>query len=180
MKGEVVAVSRRAQHAPGKQNQGSITLVAGHGVDGDAHAGETVKHRSRVRKDPAQPNLRQVHLIHSELHDELREGGFDVGPGEMGENVTTRGVDLLALPTGTRLRLGSNAVIEITGLRNPCKQLNTIQDGLMAATLDRDGEGNLIRRSGVMSVVLDGGEVAAGDPIEVELPDGPHRPLEPV
>ena len=180
MDAEVVAVSAKKQHAPGKENRLSIQLVAGHGVEGDAHAGKTVKHRSRVRRDPDQPNLRQVHLIHSELHDELRDGGFDVGPGEMGENVTTRGVDLLALPTGTRLRLGSDAVVEVTGLRNPCSQLDSIQDGLMQAVLDHDEDGNLIRRSGVMSVVLEGGEIAAGDAIAVELPPEPHRQLEPV
>jgi len=177
---DVVAVSRRAEHAPGKERQDAIRLIAGLGVEGDAHAGETVKHRSRVRRDPGQPNLRQVHLIHSELHAELRGDGFEVGPGEMGENVTTRGVDLLALPTGARLRLGADAVVEVTGLRNPCKQLNSIGDGLMAAVLDRDADGNLVRRSGVMSVVLEGGEVSAGDPIEVELPPEPHRLLEPV
>lgn len=176
----MVAVSRRAEHAPGKEGRPAIRLVAGHGVEGDAHAGETVKHRSRVRRDPDQPNLRQVHLIASELHDELRGEGFEVGPGEMGENVTTRGIDLLALPTGSRLRLGAEAVVEVTGLRNPCKQLDTIQEGLMAATLDRDAGGNLIRRSGVMSVVVAGGAVTAGDPIEVEPPAEPHRPLEPV
>ena len=180
MEPEVVAVSSLARHAPGKERRLSIRLVAGIGVEGDAHAGETVKHRSRVRRDPDQPNLRQVHLIHSELHDALRDDGFDVGPGEMGENVTTRGVDLLALPTGTVLRLGAEAVVEVTGLRNPCNQLDTIQDGLMEAVLDRDAEGGLIRRSGVMSVVLSGGEVAAGDAIEVELPAEPHRALEPV
>ena len=180
MEAEVVAVSRRAEHSPGKERQLSITLVAGIGVEGDAHAGTAVQHRSRVRRDPDQPNLRQVHLIHSELHDELRADGFDVGPGEMGENVTTRGVDLLALPTGAILRLGAEAVVEVTGLRNPCSQLDTIQAGLMEAVLDRDEEGGLIRRSGVMGVVLSGGEVAAGDAIEVELPAGRHRALEPV
>jgi MOSC domain-containing protein YiiM len=176
----VVAVNRRAEHAPGKETVETIRLIEGHGVEGDAHAGATVKHRSRVRQDPEQPNLRQVHLIASEFHDELRDAGFEVGPGAMGENVTTRGVDLLALPTGTRLRLGAEAVVEVTGLRNPCKQLNTIQDGLMAATLDRDEDGNLIRRSGVMAVVLAGGDVSPGDPIAVEVPAEPHDALEPV
>jgi MOSC domain-containing protein YiiM len=176
----VVAVSRSARHTRAKANEQQIRLVAGHGVDGDAHAGETVKHRSRVRRDPTQPNLRQVHLIHAELHDELREAGFEVSPGEMGENVTTRGVDLLALPTGARLRLGESAVVEVTGLRNPCVQLDEMQAGLMAAVLDRDDTGNLVRKSGVMGVVLAGGEVRPGDPIDVEPPPEPHRALEPV
>jgi MOSC domain-containing protein YiiM len=140
----------------------------------------TVKHRSRVARDPSQPNLRQVHLIHAELHDELRAAGFDVVAGQMGENITTAGVDLLGLPTGTRLRLGDEAVVEVTGLRNPCAQLDGIQPGLMAATLDRDERGRLIRKAGVMGVVLAGGEVRAGDEIRVELPPQPHRPLEPV
>jgi MOSC domain-containing protein YiiM len=177
---EVIAVSCRADHNVSKRNRDSIRLLAGLGVEGDAHAGETVKHRSRVRADPTQPNLRQVHLIHSELHDELREQGFDVTPGAMGENVTTRGVDLLGLPTGTRLRLGEDAVVEVTGLRNPCTQLDGLQEGLMAAVLDRDAEGNLVRKSGIMGVVLTGGEVRPGDSIEVELPAPPHRALEKV
>jgi MOSC domain-containing protein YiiM len=161
-----------------KPSRDSITLLAGLGVDGDAHMGETVKHRSRVRRDPTQPNLRQVHLIHSELHDELRAAGFGVTEGQMGENVTTRGLDLLGLPAGTRLRLGSDAVVEVTGLRNPCNQLDGLQEGLMAATLDRDADGNLIRKSGIMGIVLEGGEVCPGDPIEAELPAEPYTALE--
>jgi MOSC domain-containing protein YiiM len=176
----VVAVSRNDAHAVSKRNCDSITLLVGLGVQGDAHAGATVQHRSRVARDPSQPNLRQVHLIHSELHDELRDAGFDVAPGQMGENVTTRGVDLLALPVGTRLRLGEHALVEITGLRNPCKQLEGVQAGLMVATLDRDEDGELIRKAGVMAVVLEGGEVRPGDPIAVELPAAPHQALEPV
>jgi MOSC domain-containing protein YiiM len=158
-----------------------IVLRAGIGVEGDAHGGETVKHRSRVAKDPTKPNLRQVHLIHAELHDELRERGFDVEPGEMGENLTTRGVALLALPTGSRLHIGDDgAVIEITGLRNPCVQLDGIHDGLMAATLDHDADGNLVRKAGVMSIVVSGGAIEPGDAIRVELPAEPHRVLAPV
>ena len=180
MAGSVDAVSRSASHTMRKPNQEAIFLVAGLGVDGDAHQGETVKHRSRVARDPSQPNLRQVHLIHAELHDELREKGFAVSPGEMGENITTRGVDLLGLPAGTRLRLGETATVEVTGLRNPCAQLDGIQPGLMAATLDRDADGNLVRKAGVMAVVLTGGKVRVGDPIAVELPEEPYRVLEPV
>ncbi|MCU1277884.1 MAG: hypothetical protein JWM53_1430 [bacterium] len=163
-----------------KANALSIRLVAGLGVDGDAHAGTTVKHRSRVRKDPTTPNLRQVHLLAAELHDELRDGGFVLAPGEMGENVTTRGVDLLALPERTRLRLGAAAVVELTGLRNPCVQLDRLRPGLMAATLDRDAAGELVRKSGVMAVVIAGGDVCPGDPVAVELPAPPHRALTPV
>ncbi|HYH12813.1 MAG TPA: MOSC domain-containing protein [Thermomicrobiales bacterium] len=163
-----------------KPNQPSIRILKGFGVEGDAHAGETVKHRSRVARDPSQPNLRQVHLIHAELFDELARAGFAVSPGQMGENVTTQGVDLLSLPTGTRLHLGASAVVEVTGLRNPCAQLDGLQRGLMAATLDRDGDGNLVRKAGIMAIVLAGGEVHPGDPVEVELPAGPHRSLVPV
>jgi MOSC domain-containing protein YiiM len=178
--GVVEAVSVSPGHTMAKPNQASIRLVEGLGVEGDAHAGVTVKHRSRVARDPSQPNLRQVHLIHAELHDELRGRGFEVAAGQMGENVTTRGVDLLGLPTGTRLRLGAGAVVELTGLRNPCAQLNGVQDGLMAATLDKDADGNLVRKAGVMGIVLAGGEVRPGDEIGVELPAEPHRRLEPV
>jgi MOSC domain-containing protein YiiM len=133
-----------------------------------------------VRKDPTQPNLRQVHLIHAELFDELRTKGFVVAPGELGENVTTSGLDLLALPAGTRLHLGASAVVEITGLRNPCIQLDQFQKGLMAATLERDAEGNLVRKAGIMGIVLSEGDIRPGDAIRVEMPAGPHRPLQPV
>jgi MOSC domain-containing protein YiiM len=180
MDGTVAAVSVSAAHTFSKPNAPRIRLVAGLGVEGDAHAGVTVKHRSRVARDPSQPNLRQVHLVHAELHDELRGAGFTVAPGDIGENVTTRGVDLLAFPTGTRLRLGPQAVVEVTGLRNPCVQLDRFQPGLMAAMLGRDAAGALVRKAGIMAVVLAGGEVRPGDAVRVELPPGPHRPLQPV
>jgi MOSC domain-containing protein YiiM len=176
----VTAVSLSKGHHFSKPNALEIRLLSGLGVAGDAHLGVTVKHRSRVAKDPTQPNLRQVHLLHEELFDELQARNFVVKPGEMGENVTTRGVDLLGLPTGTRLHLGQHAVVEVTGLRNPCVQIDRFQQGLMAATLDKDADGNLIRKAGVMSVVLADGDVRAGDAIRVVLPDGPHRPLQPV
>lgn len=180
MAGIIVAVSRSSAHTFSKGAEASIRLVAGLGVEGDAHSGATVKHRSRVARDPTQPNLRQIHLIHAELHDELRASGFEVSAGEMGENVTTRGIDLLGLPTGARLVLGDSAVVEVTGLRNPCAQLDRFQPGLLAAVLGRDEHGGLVRKSGVMAVVLDGGTVRIGDPIRVELRPGPHRLLEPV
>jgi MOSC domain-containing protein YiiM len=180
MGGMVEAVHRSAAHTLRKPEQLSIKLLEGLGVEGDAHMGATVKHRSRVARDPSQPNLRQVHLVHAELHDELRAGGFLVRAGEMGENITTRGVDLLRLPVGARLHLGARAVVEITGLRNPCAQLDSIQAGLMAAVLDRDAQGNLVRKAGVMGIVLASGEVRPSDPIRVELPAGPQQPLEPV
>jgi MOSC domain-containing protein YiiM len=176
----VVGVSSCPDHQFSKTPSLSIRLLGGLGVAGDAHKGETVKHRSRVRKDPTQPNLRQVHLIHAELFDELRAKGFVVQPGELGENITTAGVDLLALPTGTRLHLGASAVVEITGLRNPCLQIDNFQKNLMAATLDRDTEGNLVRKAGVMSIVIDGGDVRPGDTVRIEWPASPHRPLQPV
>lgn len=147
-------------------------------MEGDTHAGVTVQHRSRVAQDPRQPNLRQVHLIHAELFEELHAAGFDISAGQMGENVTTRGNDLLGLPTGTRLTLGHQAVVEVTGLRNPCAQLDNFLPGLTAAVLGRDAEGNLIRKAGVMGIVLVGGEVSAGDKICVILPPEPHYPLE--
>jgi MOSC domain-containing protein YiiM len=178
--GTIEAVSRSAEYTFTKPNQGEIRLLEGLGVDGDVHLGVTVKHRSRMRQDPTRPNLRQVHLIHGELIDELRASGFEVAPGSMGENVTTRGVDLLGMPTGTRLHLGASAVVEVTGLRNPCVQLNGYQDGLMKAVLDRDADGNLIRKAGVMSIVLAGGTIRPDDPVVVELPTEPHHPLQPV
>jgi MOSC domain-containing protein YiiM len=180
MSGMITAVSRSAAHTFSKSTQDSIRLLTGLGVEGDAHMGETVKHRSRVARNPNQPNLRQVHLIHAELLDELRDAGFTVSAGQIGENVATRGIDLLGLPTGTRLHLGATAVVEVTGLRNPCAQLDQFQPGLMAAVLDRDAQGRLIRKAGIMGIVLTGGDVRTDDPIRVELPPEPHRSLAPV
>ena len=180
MDAHVVSVSRSPGHTFSKRNQNSIRLLRGLGVEGDAHCGVTVKHRSRVARDPSRPNLRQVHLIHAELFDELQTAGFAVSAGQLGENITTLGLDLLGLPTGTRLRIGAAAIIEVTGLRNPCVQLERLQPGLMAAALERDERGGLIRKTGVMGVVVAGGEVRPGDAIGVELPPEPHRALEPV
>ncbi|MEQ9690591.1 MAG: MOSC domain-containing protein [Bauldia litoralis] len=174
----VRAVSLSPAHTFSKPEAATIRLLAGLGVEGDAHCGETVKHRSRVARDPTQPNLRQVHLIHAELFDELRGRGFTVTAGVMGENVTTEGIDLLGLPVGARLALGETAVVEITGLRNPCHQLNDFRPGLMAAVLDRDAAGNLVLKAGIMGVVVAGGDVRPGDAIAVALPEGPQRPLE--
>ena len=176
----VLAVARSPRHRFSKQAEPAITLVEGLGVEGDAHAGVTVRHRSRVARNPAQPNLRQVHLMHSELFAELAAKGFTLAPGDMGENITTQGIDLLALPVGTILRLGAAAEIAITGLRNPCLQLDRFAPGLMAATLDRTEDGTLIRKAGIMSTVRRGGTVHPGDPIEIVLPPPPHRYLAPV
>ncbi|GGE20544.1 MOSC domain-containing protein [Aureimonas endophytica] len=180
MIGRVLALARDDTHRFSKQPAPRLTLLEGLGVEGDAHFGRTVQHLSRVRRDPTQPNLRQVHLIHAELLDELADRGFEVQPGEMGENVTTFGIDLLGLPRGARLKLGAEAVLEVTGLRNPCVQIDRFQEGLMQAVLDRDAAGALVRKAGVMAIVLAGGEVAVGDAVTVELPAEPHRALEPV
>ena len=178
--GEVVAVARKKAHGPRKVPQLSIRLVENLGVEGDAHAGVTVMHRSRRRQFPDMPNLRQVHLLHEALFAELAAQGYALEPGVMGENVTTRGLDLLALPQGARLRLGETALLELTGLRNPCLQLEKIQPGLMAACLGRGPDGEPVRKAGVMAIVLQGGDVRPGDVISVELPSSPHRPLRPV
>lgn len=178
--GQIVAVSLSPVHGFSKSPQLQISLRAGFGVEGDAHAGEKVKHRSRVRANPDQPNLRQVHLIHTELFDELAAKGFPITPGTIGENIATRGLDLLALPQGTRLHLGASAIVEITGLRNPCLQLDTYQQGLTQAVLDRDAAGELVRKAGIMGIVITGGAVQAGDAIGVTLPPEPHRRLAPV
>ncbi|MGW8887497.1 MOSC domain-containing protein [Streptomyces sp. NPDC055749] len=178
MSGAVAAVSSNGEYSFTKPNRDSITLLAGLGVEGDIHAGVTVKHRSRVAQDPTQPNLRQVHLIHEELFTELRASGFSVAPGELGENVTTQGLDLLGLPVGTRLCIGDDAILEVTGLRNPCLQIDIFQDGLLKQVVGRDAAGSLVRKAGIMSVVLEGGVVRPGDTIKVELPAEPHRPLE--
>lgn len=174
----VTSVSRSPVHGFSKPVEGAIRLLAGLGVEGDAHCGATVKHRSRVAVDPTQPNLRQVHLIQAELFEELAPKGFRVAPGEMGENVTTRGLDLLGLPRGTRLQLGGTAVVEVTGLRNPCKQIDDFQAGLLSAVLDRDAAGALVRKAGIMGIVLARGDVRPGDTIRVTLPPRPHHRLE--
>ncbi|MGA5822347.1 MOSC domain-containing protein [Kitasatospora sp. NPDC094028] len=179
MHGTVTSVSRNAEYSFTKPTRDSITLLAGLGVEGDVHAGVTVKHRSRVAKDPTVPNLRQVHLIHQELFAELDADGFTVRPGDLGENVLTSGIDLLTLPTGTLLHLGEEAVVEVTGLRNPCPQIDAFQRGLLKQLVHRDDEtGAVVRKAGIMSVVRRGGVVRPGDPIRVELPAEPHRPME--
>ncbi|WP_411577362.1 MOSC domain-containing protein [Streptomyces sp. HUAS TT20] len=174
----MAAVSSNGEYSFTKPNRASITLLAGLGVEGDVHSGVTVKHRSRVAVDPTQPNLRQVHLIHEELFDEVGEAGFQVAAGQLGENVTTRGIDLLSLPVGTLLCIGEEAVVEVTGLRNPCVQIDNFQQGLLKQVVGRDDAGNVVRKAGIMSVVKQGGVVRPGDTIEAKLPDEPHRPLD--
>jgi MOSC domain-containing protein YiiM len=178
-KAHVIAVARDNGHHFSKHPQDRITLLAGLGVQGDAHAGVKVQHLSRMARDPTQPNLRQVHLIQSELFGSVARHGLTVTPGQMGENITTAGIDLLALPTGTILRLGAAASIQITGLRNPCAQIEAFQPGLLARVLDRTTDG-LIRKAGVMAIVLTGGDIRPGDPITITLPALPHHPLVPV
>ncbi|MFF9322717.1 MOSC domain-containing protein [Streptomyces sp. NPDC014735] len=178
MSGTVTAVSSNGEYSFTKPNRSSIMLLAGLGVEGDVHAGVTVKHRSRVAQDPTQPNLRQVHLIHEELFTEVGEEGFNVAPGELGENITTSGIDLLGLPVGTLLRIGDEAIVEVTGLRNPCLQIDNFQDGLLKKVVGRDEAGNVVRKAGIMGVVQVGGVVRPGDTITAELPEEPHRPLD--
>ena len=174
----VVAVSCSANHTFSKPSQPFIKLIEGIGVEGDAHSGTSVKHRYLVNKNPENTNLRQVHLIQSELFDEVRAKGFSVDSGQLGENITTRGVDLLALPTGTKLRIGAEAVIELTALRNPCNQIDDYQKGLLNAVVDRGEEGNIIRKAGVMGIVLMGGTIRPRDSIIFDIPAEPHHQLE--
>jgi MOSC domain-containing protein YiiM len=174
----VSAVARNSEHGFSKRRVAEINVLIGLGVEGDAHQGVTVRHRSRVAVDPSQPNLRQVHLIHAELYDELRAKGFDVEPADLGENVTTAGLDLLSLPRSTMLAIGPEVVLEVTGLRNPCAQIDRFQPGLLAAVLDRGPKGEVIRKAGIMTVVRAGGAIRPGDRIEIKLPPPPHLPLE--
>lgn len=178
MIGRVVSVARDGVHRFSKTPCETVRLLAGLGVEGDAHCGETVKHRSRVAADPSAPNLRQVHLLAVELLEELAAEGFRLAPGDLGENLTTRGLDLLALPRGTRLALGMSAVVELTGLRNPCAQIEAYAPGLLARVVHRGDDGALVRRAGVMAVVLEGGEVTRGAAIVATLPPAPWEKLE--
>jgi MOSC domain-containing protein YiiM len=178
MDGRVVSVSRDGAHRFSKQPVETIRLIEGLGVEGDAHLGKTVQHRSRVVLDPSQPNLRQVHLLATELLDELGGQGFGLGPADLGENVTTSGIYLISLPRGTLLHLGREAVVQITGLRNPCSQIEQFRPGLLRAVLGKEADGEIVRKAGVMGIVLRGGEISAGDDVRVELPPEPHLPLE--
>lgn len=178
IKATVIALSKSETHSFSKANCEKLVLLDGLGIEGDAHMGKTVKHRSRVKQDASQPNLRQVHLIHSELYDEIALKGFHVNPGQIGENVTTHGIDLLSLPKGTILKIGAEATIEVTGLRNPCNQLNSIKEGLMNAVLGKDDNGNLILKAGIMGIVINGGEIYVNDEIEIVLPEKPFEKLE--
>ena len=174
----VIALASDTGHNFSKITKPVITLVAGFGVQGDAHAGKTVQHLSDKKKNPQAPNLRQVHLIHSELFDELAEQGIDVQPGQMGENIVTRGIDLLGLAEGTQLKFPSGAVIQITGLRSPCKKLNTIHPNLLKAVVEKRADGSVQMKSGVMSIVLESGDIHAGDGIQIVVPKGEHKPLQ--
>jgi MOSC domain-containing protein YiiM len=180
MDGLVVSVSSDSGHNFSKPVTSLITLEAGRGVVGDAHFGERAQHRTIVAKDPSRPNMRQVHLIHSELFDELRAAGFHLDPGDLGENILTRGVDLLDLPAGALLKIGAEAVVELTGLRNPCRQIERFKAGLQAALIFRDSAGTLVRKAGVMAIVSASGAVRAGDAISIVRPEGEPRPLEPL
>ncbi len=178
MTARVEAVHRSGDHRFSKQLESAITLVAGLGVVGDAHHGAQVKHRSRVAADPTQPNLRQVHLLNAELFERVGADGFDVGPGDLGENITTRGIDLVELPTATILAIGDDALLAVTGLRNPCGQIDGFQDGLLGAVRRRDEDGSVIRLAGIMAVVVRGGTIRPDDPITISVPPEPHHRLE--
>jgi MOSC domain-containing protein YiiM len=178
MTGHVIALHRNPIHSFSKQAEANLTLLQGLGIEGDAHLGATVKHKSRVAADPNQPNLRQVHLLHMEIIDEICGKGLNIKPGDVGENITTHGIDLLNLPRHTRLHVGSNVILSVTGLRNPCSQLDNFQAGLTQAFLVKDDDGMLIRKAGIMAIVLEGGVIHQGDEIRVELPSKPHLPLE--
>ena len=176
--GKVFSVSKKSTHEFSKEIQEKIKLITMHGVDGDAHAGKYVKHRSRVKKDPNQLNIRQVHLMTSELLEEFQVAGHHIKPGDLGENITTVGIDLINLPKGTILKIGLEAEVEITGLREPCKQIEDFQDGLLKKVISKNNSGKLDVKSGVMSIVTQGGTVRPGDKIKVIYPNQPHIKLE--
>lgn len=173
----VESVHRSESHDFTKATVEEVVLVAGVGIEGDAHAGATVQHVSRKKKDADRPNLRQVHLVSAELHEELVADGFDLDHGGFGENLVTRGIALGDLPVGTTLALGDDAIIVLTGLRDPCAQIDRHREGLRAAVAFDPGEGPKLFRDGAMAMVVRGGVVRTGDPIGVALPPEPHHPM---
>jgi len=176
--GKVHSLSSSAQHSFSKHTTHQVEVIKGIGIKGDAHAGVKVKHRSRVAKDPNQPNLRQIHLIHLELLKELVAKGYTVNPGDLGENITTEGISILNLPKDTILKIGENVAIQITGLRNPCHQIDKFQKGLLKEVVGKNDAGDIIRMAGIMAIVLEGGMIKVNDEILVELPALPHQKLE--
>jgi hypothetical protein len=175
VEGYVHSVSASPRHGFSKLVRESITLIKGHGVDGDAHAGAFVKHRYLARWRPRMANERQVHLINQALFEELFSEGFNVQPGNLGENVTTRGIDLLRLPLGTMLALGPTAAVELRGLRTPCVLVDRFRKGLLKA-LVRKGEQPRFR-AGVMGVVREGGILFPGNPVKVTISPAPWQAL---
>jgi MOSC domain-containing protein YiiM len=174
--GIVVAVNRSARHTVSKVSVATIVLRAGFGVEEDAHAGATIEHRYAKRFHPERPNERQVHLIGGELFDELERDGFHVEPGQLGENITTRGIALTDLPLGTRLRIANGAVVEVRGLRVPCVLIDRLIPGVKKASAMPYG-GKLALRHGIMGIVIASGSVQQGDVLAVEPPAGPARAL---
>lgn len=178
MNATVISVSRSSGHSFRKACEESINLIEGFGVEGDVHAGKKIKHTFLAKEDPDRKNIRQIHLIAAELFTELKGKGFNVDPGQLGENITTEGIDLLSLPTGTLLHIGNGAVIELTALRQPCIQIDEFQQGLLKEVVYKDSGGNIIRKVGVMGVILVSGAVSPNDEIIVETPDKPHHKLD--
>jgi MOSC domain len=176
LQGTVVAVAADRGHRFSKPTRDRIVLLEGHGVEGDAHAGPFVRHRYLARRRPRVPNLRQVHLIPSELFRSLSEAGFEVAAGDLGENITTTGLDLERMPLGTLIEFGLMAMIELTGLRTPCVLIDRFQAGLKRQVLSSDETGPPFK-CGVLGVVRSGGPVAAGDAARARLPSSRFRTL---
>ena len=173
----VVAVSKDEYHRFSKVPCTQITLIKGVGVRGDTHSGVTVQHLFAVEQDPRQPNLRQVHLLQQEFLDQARDQGYELTPGDLGENILTDDLDLVGLWQDTLLHIGSQAVVRVSGLRNPCAQIDSFRPGLLQVAVRRDLKGDVVRKAGIMGVVTTGGVVHPGDEIEVEWPAQPHRRL---
>jgi len=174
--GRVVGLARDGRNGFSKSAMDTICLIQGQGVEGDAHSGPFVRHRYLARRQPRLPNLRQVHLIPSELFEALRNAGYDLHPGDLGDNIATAGLDLETLPMGALLDLGSEACIELTGLRTPCVLIDRFRTGLKRQMVCSEPVAPRFR-CGVMSIVRTGGRLAVGDPIRVRLPPKPWTDL---
>lgn len=166
--GKVIAVCCNPEPGLPKPVVDTVHLIENWGVEGDYHAGPLVRHRYLAKKDPTKPNMRQVLLMDAVVFADLAQNDIHIGPGMMGENITIEGLAVMQLAVGTRLAIGS-AVVEVTERRSPCYQLNGIDPRLLKAVVTKQ-DGQAIFKAGIMTRILQGGWVRAGDLVKVLSP----------